>query len=141
MSTTNLYGLRAARKGRVQVLPGDEYVHPTAALAKPQVAGRGDTRLGSVAYMFDVDERHGTLAEPVSAVSAPNLHHSTAVRYRVRSTSAASATSSAAGTAGSPASSGSTSRTASGSGSGVSATRASIRAASAGGTFRQVQRH
>src|SRR5690606_27253124 len=115
MSTINLYGLRAARKGRVQVLPGDEYVHPAAALAKPEVPGRGDARLGSVAHMLDVDERHGALAEPVPAVSAPNLHHSTTVRYRVRSTSAASAMSSAAGTTGFPASSGSMSRTASGS--------------------------
>src|SRR5690606_33569479 len=117
MSSTNLCGLWAARKSRVQVVPGDKDVHPPAALAKPQVAGRGDARLGPVPDVLDVDERHGALAEPVPAVSAPNLHHSTAVRYRVRSTSAASATSSAAGPAGSPASSGSTSRTASGSGS------------------------
>src|SRR5690606_10136338 len=136
MSATNLCGLRAARKSRVEMLPGDEYIHPAAALAEPEIPGRGDARLGPMAHMLDVDERHGTLAEPVPAVSAADLHHSTAVRYRVRSTSAASATSSAAGPAGSPASSGSTSRTASGSGSGVSAARASISAASAGGTFR-----
>src|SRR5690606_20820515 len=126
----------AARKGRVQVLAGDEHVNPAAALAEPEVPGRGDARLGPMADVLDVDERHGALAQPMPAIPAPNLHHSTAVRYRVRSTSAASATSSAAGPAGSPASSGSTSRTASGSGSGVSAARASISAASGSGTFR-----
>src|SRR5690606_1117957 len=122
MSATNLCGLRAARKSRVEMRPGDEYVHPAAALAEPEIPGRGDARLGPMAHMLDVDEPHGTLAEPMPAVSAPNLHHSPAVRYRVRSTSAASATSSAAGPAGSPVSSGSTSRTASG--SGASAARA-----------------
>src|SRR5690606_29334668 len=138
MSATNLCGLRAARKSRVEMLPGDEYVHPAAALAKPQVAGRCDARLSPMAHMLDVDERHGTLAEPMPAIPAADLHHSTAVLYKVRSTSAASATSSAAGPAGSPASSALTSRTASGSGSGsgVSAARASISAPSAGGTFR-----
>src|SRR5690606_3023609 len=132
MSSTNLCGLWAARKSRVQMLPGDEYVHPAAALATPEVPGRGDARLGSVAHMLDVDERHGALAEPVPAVSAPNLHHSTAVRYKVRSTSAASAISSAAG----PVFAGGSSGSASISGAGSLSARASIRAASAGGTFR-----
>src|SRR5690606_41000226 len=108
MSSTNLCGLWAARKSRVEMLPGDENIDPAAALAEPEVPGRGDARLGPMAHVLDVDERHGALAQPVPAVPAPNLHHSTAVRYRVRSTSAASATSSAAGPAGSPASSGST---------------------------------
>src|SRR5690554_1057810 len=110
MSSTNLCGLWAARKSRVEMLPSDENIDPAAALAEPEVPGRCDARLGSMAYMLDVDERHVTLAEPVPAVPAPNLHHSTAVRYRARSTSAASATSSAAGPAGFSASSGSTSR-------------------------------
>src|SRR5690606_6661125 len=97
MSATNLCGLYAARKSRVQVVPGDKDVHPPAALAKPQVAGRGDARLGPVPDVLDVDERHGALAEPMPAIPAADLHHSTAVRYKVRSTSAASAISSAAG--------------------------------------------
>src|SRR5690606_12501952 len=33
MPATNLCGLRAARKSRVQMVPGDEYVHSAAALA------------------------------------------------------------------------------------------------------------
>src|SRR5690606_13800418 len=132
MSATNLCGLRAARKSRVEMLPGDEYVHPAAALAKPQVAGRGDARLGPMAHMLDVDERHGALAEPMPAIPAADLHHSTAVRYKVRSTSAASAISSAAGPVFAGGSSGSVSL----SGAGSLSARASIRAASAGGTFR-----
>src|SRR5690606_12083677 len=118
MSATNLCGLRAARKSRVEMLPGDEYVHPAAALAKPQVAGRGDARLGPMAHVLDVDERHGALAQPMPAIPAADLHHSTAVRYRVRSTAAASWTSSAAGAAGAGVASGS------GSGSGARSTGA-----------------
>src|SRR5690606_21695388 len=117
-SSTNLCGLWAARKSRVQVLPGDENIDPAAALAEPQVPGRCDARLGPMADVLDVDERHGTLAEPVPAVPAADLHHSTAVRYRVRSTAAASWTSSAAGAAGAGVASGS------GSGSGAWSTGA-----------------